>query len=161
MPAPERNRWTEWLEITRERKDVARLALREWWVAVKAEPELFWQTPAVRYAAYGLGALMVIFAMRTAIEMLQPVDPKLMTPRAKTANFDVICSNPQCRQHFLIERKFKFRRFPVTCRYCDQETGRQALRCTSEACRGKLVMTARVDSKHQCTACGATIGSGP
>ena len=160
MPAPERNRWMEWWEITRSRKEAARIGLREWWEAVKAEPELVWQTPAVRYTTFLIGALIAVIAVRTAIDMLQPVDPALMTPLAKTANFDVICSNARCGRHFIIERKFKFRKFPVSCPYCELKTGQRALRCTSKTCRSKLVLTVRVDGQVHCADCRAPLGGG-
>ena len=130
----------------------------EWWAAVRAEPELFWQTVAVRYATYAVGGLVVLAVARGAIDLAEPggaIDP---SPVARTAHFDVICSNPKCGRYYVIERKFSFRRFPVACSRCQQNTGQRALRCTSKACRGKLAMTIAVDGGLHCAACSESLG---
>ncbi len=158
MPAPQRNRWLETWEAVKERKAAMRDGLRQWSEAVKAEPELIWQTPAVRYTVYGIGALITILILRTAMNMLQPVDVSRFQPRAKTAHFDVICSNPDCGRHFVIQRRFKFHKFPVTCAYCSQLAGQRALRCASDSCSGRLAMTIERDKQLHCVKCGAMVG---
>ncbi len=154
MPAPERNRWLEWLEIGKARRESASINLREWWTAAKEEPELVWQTPAVRYTTYITGGLLMVLALRTAVDMFQPVNPAMMTPPAKTAYFDVICSNAACGRHFVIERKFSFHRFPVTCPFCKQPTGQRALRCPSATCHGRMTIVTEVQGQPTCQVCG-------
>lgn len=158
MPAPRRDRWVEWQNVARERAEAAREVLREWWVAVRAEPELFWQTVAVRYTTYAVGGLVVFWFARGAIDMVQPAGAIEASPLARTAHFDVICSNPRCGRHYIIERRFKFKRFPVACPHCQQNTGQRALRCTSKACRGKLAATIEVNGGLHCAVCSEPVG---
>ncbi len=158
MPAPQRNQWIEAWEAAKERQAAARDALEQWWQAVKEEPALFWQTSAVRYSAYGLAALVVVLFVRAGIGLLQPGNSATVQPRATTANFDVLCSNPSCGAHFLIERKFRFRKFPVRCGHCNQMTGQRALRCSSATCAGRLVMSIEENREFRCVSCGAVLG---
>jgi len=158
MPAPERNRWAEWVQIGKERKEAARVSFNEWVEQVKLEPTLIWQTPAVRYTTYAIGSIVAVLIVRTAIDMIQPVPASMITPRARTADFNVICSNPQCRKNFTIQRKFNFHDFPVKCPFCKQMTGQHAMRCRSETCHGKLVITKTSEGVTRCTECDAPIG---
>jgi hypothetical protein len=152
MPAPNRDRWTEWRQIARERIEVARHGLREWADACREEPVLIWQTPAVRYTVYSIGALVIILILRGAVGLLEPKGVSHQ-PRAATANFDVICDNAECQHTFAIQRKFKFRKFPVTCPHCNERTGQRALRCPSESCRGRLARTIKKDDGWYCAEC--------
>lgn len=158
MPAPERNQWLEAWEATRERADAAREQIRQWWEDVRQEPSLFWQTVAIRYIAYALVGLAGVATLRTVVGALQPPDAGVFQPRATTANFDVICYNPDCGKHFVIKRKFRFHKFPVTCPFCKQKTGQHALRCSSDTCRGKLVITVEEEDTIYCTECDAVLG---
>ena len=158
MPAPERNRWAEWWGIAKERSESARVGFNEWCQACREEPSLIWATPAVRYTTYVIAGLIAALVIRAVVEMIQPVPTSEMTPRARTAHFDVICTNPECGRHFVIDRKFGYDSFPVTCPYCKQKTGYHALRCNSERCRGRLVPTIEVDGEFRCPICGEPIG---
>ncbi len=158
MPAPNRNQWVEMWAAAKERRESATEELRQWYDAAKAEPTLIWQTPLVRYAVYGLGAFVVIMVVRTGIVMLQPADSARFQPRATTAHFDVICSNESCGRHFKIERRFKFREFPVDCPYCKMPNGELALRCGSDTCRGRLVITVEEKKAIYCAHCDAVLG---
>ncbi|MCH7527747.1 MAG: hypothetical protein IID39_09950 [Planctomycetes bacterium] len=157
MPAPDRDRWSEWRELAKARTEAAREDLKEWWEVCYAEPVLFWQTPAVRYTTYGLGAILLLLLLRGTFRMLEPAGGGVPQARAVTANFDVICSNPGCGRHFVIERKFRFRKFPVTCPFCSLETGHRALRCRSQTCRGKLARTVQGDDGWHCARCNQRI----
>jgi len=161
MPAPEKNRWVEFWAIAKERKEVAKVNVAEWWTACKEEPSLIWQTPSVRYLTYLLAAILLALFLRGFIDFIQPVPRGQITPRATTAYFDVICSNPACGRHFVIERKFRFDDFPVACPHCQQQTGLRAIRCTSEQCRGRLVKTIEVDGQLKCLTCGQPIAPPP
>lgn len=157
MPAPGRNRWSEFRETARERRDIARHEFNEWFNAAKQEPSLIWQTPAVRYGVYLIGGAMALLAAKTAIGLLQP-SPKEVVPRATTANFQVICTNQGCWHHFMIERKYRFKGFPVECPKCHQASGQQAMRCDSDTCRGRLVPTTVADGRIRCVQCAADLG---
>ncbi len=158
MPAPGRNRWSEWWEIARERHEAVRVGFNNWFEACREEPTLIWQTPAVRYTTYVVGLLIAALMVRAVIEAIQPIPTDAMTPRADTAHFDVICTNPDCGRHFIIDRKFGYDNFPVRCPYCNQESGRHALRCNSDRCRGRLVPTIESDGEYRCPICGEPIG---
>ncbi|MEE9295882.1 MAG: hypothetical protein V3W34_13100 [Phycisphaerae bacterium] len=159
MPAPQRNQWAEMWEAARERTSTASHQLRQWGVAVREEPVLIWQTPAVRYGLYALGGLVLFLVLKTAMGMLQLPTPEHFQPRAKTAHFQVLCSNPACGKYFVIERRFKFRKFPVTCPYCREPSGHRALRCTSKTCRGGMVIAVEEDGRLYCSKCGEPIGN--
>lgn len=161
MPAPHRDKWAERREIASERIDAARAALRDWWEAVREEPVLAWETPAVRYAAYGTAGLILVLTLRWGISLFHVPTAGTPEPRARTAHFDVICTSPDCGRHFLIERRFKFRGFPVVCSNCNHQTAAQALRCNSDTCQRRLRPTQLIDNLPHCITCGRPIGSVP
>jgi hypothetical protein len=88
------------------------------------------------------------------IGLMAPAVPEGAQPEAKTADFHVVCTNPDCGHHFLIHEKFGFHRFPVVCPACGQKTGAEARRCFSETCRGRWVAPREVNGKLQCPVCG-------
>ena len=156
-PVPERNAWTEFWQAVRERAAAADHGLRQWGAAVREEPALIWQTSAIRYGTYSMGGLFLLLILKAGVGMLQLPEPANVQPRASTALFNVICSNPQCGKHFVIKRKFRFRKFPVDCPTCKVKSGYQALRCTSDQCRGRLVLAAEEDGGLYCSQCGKLI----
>ncbi len=158
MPAPNRNQWLELWQATKEHTEAAREQFRVWRAAAKEEPQLIWETPAVRYGVYGVCGLVAVMMLRTGIGLLQPVDSGRFQPRATTAHFDVMCSNVKCGRHFKIERRFKFSEFPVDCPYCKMPNGERALHCNSDHCGGKLVITVEEDGLVYCTECDAVLG---
>ena len=159
MPAPHHNRWAETWEALKESASASRHGLRRWCDEARVEPTLIWQTPAVRYVAYALGGLVTFLALSSAIGMLQLPVPEHVQPRAKTAHFQVICSNPACGKYFLIERKFRFSKFPVSCAYCRELAGHRALRCSSDKCLGAMAIVVEEDGKTYCSQCGEEIGN--
>jgi hypothetical protein len=158
MPAPQYDKWAEFREAFKSQSESAREQLSQWLTDVRGQPELIWQTVAVRYSVYGMGGLLAVLLVRTAIGLLQPVDLAQFEAPARTAHFDVICDNASCKHHFVIERKFSFDRFPVTCPHCDQPSGQLALRCNSRTCGGKLVPTKIVNRRIVCAVCAADLG---
>ena len=153
MPPPERNRWTEWKEIILQRREAIRLSIADWWVQCREEPALVWQTPLVRYITYFSIGLVALLAVRSAAHLLEPPNAKQMSPRARTANFDVICTNPECGRHFVIKRQFSFDAFPVKCPFCKKPTGHLALRCHSPSCRGTLQPSHLENGVPVCDSC--------
>lgn len=125
------NRLTEWLLLTRKQVPVVRQHFENWLAAVREEPALVWQTPAVRYATYGAGGLMLVWIATWVAGGLAPPLPEDARP-ATRADFHVVCTNPECGYHFVIHRKLGFHGFPVKCPRCQQKTGTQARAATRQ-----------------------------
>lgn len=134
---------------------VARQHLEDWLSAVREEPVLLWQTPAVRYSVYGLAAIVLMQVVLSVVGLLVPPPAADAQPMAKTADFHVLCSSAECGHHFVIHRKFGFSRFPVECPKCRQATGMAARRCSSGTCRGRWVVPRQVENQAQCPDCGS------
>ncbi len=162
MPVPQRNRLVEWFVLVKDEwLPVQRARLGVWHEAVREEPYLIWQTPAIRYSVYGLGSLLAIWALAWVVSLLEPAPMKDARPRAKTASFDAVCTEANCGHHFIINRKFGFRKFPVECPECRQRTGQRATRCHSSACRGGFVAPIEADGELRCRECGTVLGPAP
>ncbi|MGB2984289.1 MAG: hypothetical protein WBE26_00260 [Phycisphaerae bacterium] len=147
------NRLTEWLLLTRKQVPVVRQHFENWLAAVREEPALVWQTPAVRYATYGAGGLMLVWIATWVAGGLAPPLPEDARP-ATRADFHVVCTNPECGYHFVIHRKLGFHGFPVKCPRCQQKTGTQARRCNSPTCRGRWVAPEKIEGELHCPVCG-------
>ncbi len=154
MAQEERNRLIEWYLLIREQAPVVRQRLEQWAQAVREEPALLWNTPAVRVATYVLGGLITLWMLTWAVNLAVPPQPASARPEATTADFHVICVNETCNHHFVVHREFGFRGFPVVCPQCQQETGLAARRCNSRACNGRWVAPLKSDSRLTCPQCG-------
>ncbi len=153
--AQEKPNWlAEWLLIARGQLPVVRRRLEEWLATVRDQPTLIWDTVAVRCAVYGLGAVVVLWGAQTAITMLTPPATALAGPEATTADFHVVCSDVECGHHFVVHRKFGFRKFPLECTGCRQKTGTQARRCNSTRCNGRWVAPSKTEESLSCPRCG-------
>ncbi len=161
MRPQEPNRWVAWYLLVKEEwLPARRRALREWWSAVRQEPRLAWQTPQVRYGAAILGVILLAVLATSLVDALALPPPANARPQATTANFHVVCSDPECGHHFLIERKFGFSRFPVECPKCHKPSGERAARCHSSTCGGRYVATAEKEEQRYCPRCGTRLGPG-
>lgn len=149
------NPLTEWLHAVRAQVPILCERAGAWLRAIREEPALVWQTPAVRYAAFGLLALVVVLGIRTGIGMITLPLPPEAGQAATSADFHVICSKPDCGQHFVIHRELGFRKFPVACTKCREVTGASARRCHSSTCRGRWVAAEKRDNITACPHCGA------
>lgn len=159
MPLPSRSRVSEWFVLLKDEWLPSQWArLVAWGGAVREEPYLIWQTPTIRYGVYALGCLLGVWVLVWAASLLEPAPVKDARPRAQTANFHVVCTNPECGHHFMIAREFGFKKFPVECPKCQQRTGQRATRCNSAACRGRFVATIEIDGELRCSQCGAVLG---
>ncbi len=147
------NGLAEWIELLRELPSDLRERWVDWRAAVREEPALIWETPGVRYVAYGLTAVAVLWVVSGVVGMLVPPPPADARPVATTADFHVVCTHVDCRDHFVIHRKFGYRRFPVPCPRCGQNTGECALRCNSPACQGRWVAPTKSEGKSSCPVC--------
>lgn len=162
MPPPQRSRLVEWVMLLKDEwLPSQRARLVAWYEAVRAEPVLIWQTPTIRYGVYGLGGLLAVWLLVWALSLLEPPAPAEVRARARTANFHVVCTNPDCGNHFMIAREFGFKKFPVECPQCHQRTGQRAMRCNSRACRGRFVAIIEIDGELRCRECGAVLGPAP
>lgn len=133
------NRLVELLLLLREQGPALRRRMGLWLEAVREEPVLIWATPAVRYAGYGLGAVIVLAATLQIAGMITPPPPPGASAPAASADFHVVCSDPACAHHFVIHRQFGFHKFPVQCLKCKRQTGARARLCNSSTCRGQWV----------------------
>lgn len=146
--------WDEWLQAARAQVPFIKERFDKWVAAVREEPMLVWHTPGIRYAAYGVGGLLALWVTTGLLGMLTPPPPPDAREAAKTADFHVVCSDERCEYHFVINRPFGFRKFPVVCPKCQQRTGAQARRCNSEMCLGRWTAPQKVDGTLRCPRCG-------
>ncbi len=151
------NRLAEWLHLARRQTPVLRDHFLDWVEAVREEPRLAWQTTAVRFSAYGVGGLLVIFAVTALIGSITPPPPASSRPAATSADFHVVCENQTCGHHFVIHRAFGFDAFPIPCPLCMKQTGVSARRCNSTTCGGRWVAPAARDDGHVCPHCGTIL----
>lgn len=147
----------EWFHAVRERAPLLREQFGDWISAAREEPALIWQTVAVRYAAYGAAGLVSLWLVSFLPSMIGPPPPANSRPAAESADFHVVCSEPECGRHVVIHRKFGFQGFPVECPTCKKATGAQARQCNSSTCGGRWVAPAREDSGWRCPACGRVL----
>jgi hypothetical protein len=150
------SRLAEWMEIARTQAPLLRDRFDSWVAAVREDPALLWQTVAVRYATYVIGALVLVWAVTGLAGLITPPAPAGAKPEATTADFHVLCTNPDCGHHFVIHQAFDFHRFPVTCPACQRETGARALRCNSPTCRGRWVVPQMRNGEPCCPFCGTS-----
>ncbi|MCO6436460.1 MAG: hypothetical protein J5J06_05180 [Phycisphaerae bacterium] len=148
-------RIAEWSEIARQRAPVLRQHFRAWIAACQENPHMIWEAAPVRYATYALGAVVLLWSASWLTTAINPL-PQEASERAVTADFHLLCTNPQCGYHFVIQRKFGFNDFPVTCPKCEQKTGHRARPCYSPACGGRWVVPHTDGRVERCPRCGQT-----
>ena len=153
MAQEDRNRLVEWWLAIRAHAPTIRTYLSDWTEAVREEPILIWHTPAIRYTAYSLGGLILVWIVTGVVSMLTPPPPASARPMATTADFHVVCAHPDCGHHFVINKEFRFRAFPLTCSQCKRTTGLKARRCNSESCRGRWVAPSLDGEAQRCPQC--------
>jgi len=153
MAQEDRNRLAEWFTLIREHVPALRQRMRQWVVEAHEEPSVLWQTPAVRYSTYVTGGLVLAWIIQWGISLAVPPPPASARPEATTADFHVLCANPACGYHFVVQREFGFSDFPIPCPRCSQETGQKARLCTSDACRGRWVAPTTSDGEARCPRC--------
>ncbi|HNQ24627.1 MAG TPA: hypothetical protein PKK06_16205 [Phycisphaerae bacterium] len=147
----------EWLTVARAHAPIWREHLGTWGRAVRENPRLLWETPAARYGLYAVAAVLLLWVgSAVANRLATPVDPETRVAAA-TFDYHVICTNPECGQHFILRRPKSFSDFPVRCPKCEQRTGMRALPCNSATCRGKWVVPQVQGSEQRCPQCGALL----
>jgi len=154
MAQEDPNRIADWINILRKQIPVARQHFVEWIESVREEPIHFWETPAVRYATYGLSFTLVVWVLVSGMNFFVPPPPPDAQPVSSTADFHVVCNDPECDHHFVIHRKFKFKNFPVDCSKCRRITGMQARKCNTSYCKGRWIAPYKTDDGLTCPTCG-------
>jgi hypothetical protein len=147
------NRLAEWLMLLRRNAPIARAQLKDWTSEVRQEPGLLWETPAIRYAAYGVIGVVVSWVVVLFVGFLTPPPPAGARDAAATADFHVVCADPACGYNFVIRREFGFGGFPVMCDRCKQQQGMPGRMCYSALCQGRWVAPLKVDDKQKCPMC--------
>lgn len=147
------NRLVEWYQLLRRQAPVARQHVVDWGEAVREEPSLLWSTPAVRYLVYIVGGFILVWSVGWVTHALTPPPPPDAQAQATTADFHVLCTNPNCRTHFAIRRSFGFDDFPVQCPACAQVAGEAARSCPSPTCKGRWVVPVKREGLWRCPVC--------
>lgn len=147
------NRLGEWYEALREQVPVVRKGFSDWREQVREEPSLIWQTPAVRYVVYGVGAAITLWVVTFAIALITPPPPKGARAQATTADFHVVCTESGCGHHFVMHRDFGFDDFPVKCGECGKLSGYSARPCNSAKCGGRWVAPVVTETGKSCPKC--------
>ena len=153
MDQEDRNRFVEWLGLLRKQAPVARQHAEDWLEEVRNEPRLIWDTAVVRYATYGLVALVLLWMGLGLADAVSPVPAAATKPKATSADFHAMCTNRACKRHFVIHREFGFRKFPGVCPKCGEKTGGEARRCYSPNCQGRWVAPRQIDGVRKCPRC--------
>ncbi|MEK6674498.1 MAG: hypothetical protein AABZ47_02460 [Planctomycetota bacterium] len=141
--------------MIRRQTPVARDHFLNWFDAVRENPRLIWETPAIRYTTYGLCLILLGWSLSAFATWVSPPLPTGAKNVAVTADFHVLCTNPNCELHFVINRPFGFHKFPVECPKCHQPTGHSARRCFSENCKGQWIAPIEENGKLTCPHCGS------
>ena len=139
--------------LLRRNAPVARDQLKEWIGEVRKEPRLLWETPAIRYAIYGIAGVIVFWLVVLLVGFLTPAPPAGARDAAATADYHVVCADPACGYNFVIKRKFGFDDFPVMCDFCKTRQGMSGRMCFSALCQGRWVAPIKVDDKQKCPMC--------
>lgn len=147
------SRLAELVLIIRTQTPVLKQRFADWIADCREEPRLIWETTAVRYISYGVVGILLAWLVSGLIELVAPVPQAAVKPPAETADYHVLCTNPECGEHFVINRPFGFDDFPITCPKCKKETGRRAVRCVSEMCGGRWVVPTEADDRLYCPHC--------
>ena len=103
-------------------------------------------------------ALMIIGALIISAVANSFVPNVEVQEQATTTDHRVICTNPDCGAMFVIDRPFRFDKYPVTCPKCSKKTGQPAIRCNSATCRGRWVVRRAQGERYICPVCGADLG---
>lgn len=160
MPAEKPSKLSELLDALREGTPGVKMYVGAWLEACRNEPRLIWHTPAIRIIVYIIAGILLVKSIGWGFTLLAPggAEP---APRAETADFHVICTNPDCGKHFVTNRDFDFNDFPVKCPFCQKESGANARSCNSTTCKGRWVSPVADGERLTCPVCGGDLGPAP
>jgi hypothetical protein len=152
-----RERWRAkfdaWLHAWREWYPTIPVRLNDWAHQVRAEPTLFFRTPAVQAVGIGLGVVVVVLLVHGLIGSIVPT-PKDATPPAQYASFHLRCTNPDCGRTFRDQLEIDYHRWPMKCPYCQQKTVYDLRRCPH--CRDWVIPKAE-NKQRLCPQCDKPI----
>ena len=151
------NRLVELVALVRKNAPILREQARDWISEVREEPRLLWEASAIRYLTYGIGAILSIWLVISVVETLTPPPPAGARPESTIADYHVVCSDPACGYHFVVQREFGYRGFPIQCAKCAKQAGVSARRCNSSTCLGRWVAPVEVHGASRCPDCGAAM----
>lgn len=160
MAQEEKNRLADWLLLLRDQLPELRQRLRAWLTSIYQEPRQLlelWNLSAIRYTTYFLVGLILLWGVSWTANAIAPPPPASALPKATSADYHVVCSQETCRHHYVIHRNFGFDQFPVACTQCKKQTGRRAVRCFSNTCRGSWVAPNVQDGVRSCSSCGKSL----
>ncbi len=160
MPVSKPSKLKELIDGVREWLPGVKPRTLEWWDAVRAEPGQIWASMAFRCGCLIAGGIVLLVIATTIAGWGEAGTPSAHGPASRTANFDVLCADSTCGQHFVINRKFSFHKFPVECIKCKQPTGQRGRRCSSITCSGKLTIPVESDLGPICKQCGQLFTDG-
>ncbi len=160
MPVSKPSKLQELIHGVREWLPGVKPRALEWWETVREEPGQVWTSMAFRCGCLVVGGIALLFTVSTIAGWIEPSTPSAHGPAARTANFDVLCSDPNCAHRFVINRKFSFHKFPVACIKCKQPTGQRGRRCSSTTCLGKLAIPVDGELGPICNRCGQRFTDG-
>lgn len=146
------NKLAEWMEIVREQSPTWKDAVRTWVAQVAENPAQIWQNTVIRYSVLAIGGIMLLLIIDTGLKAVTPPIPEGAKEQAVTADYHVICTQASCGSHFVINRRFGFNRFPVTCNKCEMESGAKAVKCPRSTCQ-KWVAPIKEDDQSFCPYC--------
>lgn len=157
MAQEHRSRLAEWVMLLRKNVPLWREHVADWAAEVREEPRLLWEASPIRYATYGVGTILAVWLVTLVVGFLTPPPPAGAKAAATTADYHIICSDPACAYHFIVQREFGFHDFPIECSKCNKRTGVSARRCNSPTCQGRWVAPIEVDGATKCPICGAAM----
>lgn len=160
MPAEKPSKLSEWIQALREGAPGVKIHAAAWLEACRNEPALIWRTPAVRIVVFVIAAVLLVKSVGWGFTLLAPGGAEPV-PRAETADFHVVCTNPDCGKQFVINREFGFDDFPVTCPFCRKQSGASARNCNSTTCKGRWVAPVVGGGRLTCPVCGGDLGPAP
>jgi hypothetical protein len=149
------SRLAEWIMLLRKNVPLLREHVADWAAEVREEPRLLWETSPIRYATYGVGAILAVWLVTFVVGFLTPPPPVGAKAAATTADYHIICSDPACAYHFVVQYQFGFHDFPIECSKCMKRTGVSARRCNSPTCQGRWVAPIEISEAKKCPICGA------
>lgn len=144
-----RTRVDAWLHAWREWYPTVPIRLNDWAQQVRAEPTLFFRTPAVQAVGAALGVVVAVLVVNGLIHTMTPV-PTNVLPPAQEAPFHLRCTNPDCGRTFIERLPIDFDRWPMRCPHCKQKTVYELRRCPK--CR-QWVIPRMIDKVRRCPKC--------
>ncbi len=157
MAQEDPNRLAEWVLLCRRQWPIVKQQIADWVEASRENPSLIWAAPGVRYTTFVLIGVIGVWVLSGLAGAIAPPPPRAARPEATTADYHVICVDPECESHFVINRQFGFGSFPVKCAKCERKTGERAVRCNSQTYKGRWVAPIDEGGASECPRCAGHI----